>query len=129
MLAGPLKCIQYAGNVSGKPFYGKCPEGVDKSCYFFLNGNGKGVGVLSQGCSDSDFFPNTCHVKKWNGHDSHVQCYCNGDGCNIYCAWVDCKPMKNQPNSTIRHFPEIVGNGVQERKWEEECTAKCWPIV
>jgi len=113
---GPLKCIQ--GNI-----YGACPE-AEHICYFQLDGNEEVLKVLKQSCSDYDSYVNKCFVIK---PGPIVSCFCAGDGCNINCAWVDCKPRKNQPNSTNLPFPFPMNSTLKEL--DDECTAKCWPSV
>jgi len=119
--SGRLKCIV---TDAGQLTYETCPENENNSCYFKLNGNAKDVGILHLGCSSMDAFINTCHK---DNSRPNVFCWCNGDGCNVYCSAVDCKPKKIQYNSTNVDFPKVLNSPLKE--WDEECTAKCWPNV
>ena len=120
MFVGPLKCLK--GNSNSSMTYGSCPPNYGKSCVFSITGNQTEFDY--GGCFKEDL--NTCFVEtRWNYFNNmampHVVCYCNGDGCNKYCTWVDCK------NSKRTRFPEGVNPDLKQDV--QECTAKCWPNV
>jgi len=116
--SGPLSCWQ---KNEEKVWYGTCPEGMNKSCYFALDY----LGRIDPKCSNADWDINTCYVKQ--DTYPYVVCWCNDDNCNSYCSWFDCKPYKIQLNSTNVDFPEVMNSTLKE--FDEVCTAKCWPNV
>ena len=124
MLVGRLKCFVH--DDLGYLALEECPDDEYKSCYFAVNGDiiNNNIGTIDRMCSNIDTFINTCYMDR---AARSVMCWCNGDGCNIYCAWVNCKPEKIQFNSTNVDFPDVLNSTLKE--WDEECTAKCWPIV
>ena len=118
-------CMQYDGDGS-TPELVECSPPNDKSCLFSIYG-----ATLKQRCARSELDINRCLIDPNLGPTLFAGCHCNTPMCNVYCAWIDCKNVRNPYSSRKPNSSSMINEMSVDMPWEipKLCTAKCWPHI